>query len=76
MVLKTNQIVFVLFCRYIAILYPLRPRMRKRHVLVAIVIIWIISIGLSMPALVKGGTYPLYHLVICNIMWSYDDHIV
>ncbi|XP_052787647.1 tachykinin-like peptides receptor 99D [Mya arenaria] len=55
--------------RYTAILYPLRPRMPKRHVISAICIIWVFSIGLSVPNLVYFNTVEYGVATTCRYTW-------
>lgn len=63
--------------RYTAILYPLRPRMPKRHVVAAIILIWLISIALSLPNLIYYTTIEYYNpdVTICSYTWSTEDDL-
>lgn len=55
--------------RYLAIIHPLRPRLTVRVVL-AIVVIWQVSIVLAIPNLIYGKTEKYHDRVICHLEWS------
>ena len=62
--------------RYMAIMYPLRPRMSKRHVLSVIITVWVISVALSLPNLLYGDTVsPVPNRAICILTWSIDKEL-
>lgn len=61
--------------RYTAILYPLRPRMPKRHVVAAIIIIWLISISLSLPNLIYFTTIYTAERITCTYTWSSEEDL-
>lgn len=58
-------------CRYLAIIHPLRPRLTVRVVL-AIVVIWQVSIVLAIPNLIYGKTEKYHDRVICLLDWSQE----
>jgi hypothetical protein len=64
----------VCFCinRYLAIIHPLRPRLTVRVVL-AIVVIWMVSIALAIPNLIYGKTMEIQGRVLCFLKWP-DFH--
>ncbi|KAG8190287.1 hypothetical protein JTE90_025799 [Oedothorax gibbosus] len=68
--------------RYIAILYPLRPRMTKLHAKLIIMIIWIVALLTPLPTAVlsKLDVHPYYNgangttrRYICNEAWQTND---
>ncbi|XP_052268989.1 tachykinin-like peptides receptor 99D [Dreissena polymorpha] len=61
--------------RYIAILYPLRPRMPKRHVILAIIFIWLFSIALALPNLIYFETATNLAGTICFITWPIETDL-
>ncbi|XP_060604324.1 tachykinin-like peptides receptor 99D isoform X2 [Ruditapes philippinarum] len=61
--------------RYMAILYPLRPRIPRRHVIAAIAVIWIISIALSLPNLIFFTTVEQSGVTLCTYTWSLDKDL-
>lgn len=54
--------------RYLAIIHPLRPRLTVRVVL-AIAVIWLVSIVLAIPNLIYGETMLVQGRVICLLIW-------
>jgi hypothetical protein len=58
-----------------AILYPLRPRIPRRHVIAAIAVIWIISIALSLPNLIFFTTVEQSGVTLCTYTWSLDKDL-
>ncbi|XP_022319186.1 tachykinin-like peptides receptor 99D isoform X3 [Crassostrea virginica] len=54
--------------RYQAIIHPLRPRLTVRVVL-AIAVIWLVSIVLAFPNLIYGTTMPYGDRIICLLQW-------
>ncbi|KAL4240924.1 Substance-K receptor [Mactra antiquata] len=67
--------------RYTAILYPLRPRTPKRHVVAAIIGIWFISIVLSLPNIIYYTTVPFPDNIIppgemCTYIWDKVDDLI
>lgn len=56
------------FHRYQAIIHPLRPRLTVRVVL-AIAVIWLVSIVLAFPNLIYGTTMPYGDRIICLLQW-------
>jgi tachykinin-like receptor len=57
--------------RYIAIIYPLRPRLTGRIVLTIIVCVWAASIALALPNIIYAETYvfPQNGRTICYLNW-------
>lgn len=49
--------------------------MPKRHVIGAIALIWIISIGLSIPNIIYADTAVLNHTTLCKLTWSLDKDL-
>ncbi len=41
-------------CRYVAIIFPLKPRLRTRHAFVIIGVIWVLALGVSLPVALKS----------------------
>ncbi|KAH3871656.1 tachykinin-like peptides receptor 99D [Dreissena polymorpha] len=61
--------------RYIAILYPLRPRMPKRHVVLAIIFIWLCSVALAFPNIIYFETAPYPGGSVCDITWPKETDL-
>ncbi|XP_069548684.1 prokineticin receptor 1b isoform X2 [Brachyistius frenatus] len=68
-------------CRYMAIVYPLRPRMKYQTAYCLITGVWIVPILISIPSAYfasvtiypHGGTSPTTHKVFCAQIWPVDQ---
>lgn len=69
------------FCRYMAIVHPLRPRMKYQTAYCLITGVWIVPILISIPSAYfasetmypHGGTTPTSHKVFCAQIWPVDQ---
>ena len=65
--------------RYIAVIYPLRPRMTTKQAYIIISAIWMLALTVSLPVIVLASTYPEedeYGIMRnkCDEMWPNPQH--
>ncbi|KAK5616454.1 Prokineticin receptor 1 [Crenichthys baileyi] len=78
---STNALLAIAVDRYLAILYPLRPRMRHQTAYCVILTIWIVPIFMSIPSayMASETTYPHIeghtHKTFCAQIWAVDQQI-
>ncbi|XP_076583691.1 prokineticin receptor 1a [Chaetodon auriga] len=78
---STNALLAIAVDRYMAILYPLRPRMKHQTAYCVILTVWIVPIFISIPSAymasettyphVKGHTYKTF----CAQIWPVDQQV-
>lgn len=79
-ILPSSSVVLCV-CRYMAILHPLRPRMKRQTAYCVILTVWIVPIFISIPSAymasettyphVEGGTYKTF----CAQIWPVDQQV-
>lgn len=63
--------------RYIAIIYPLRPRMTKIQALVTIFIVWIVALVTPLPTAIYSTLHqiePDVDVYVCREIWTSEEH--
>ncbi|XP_053188586.1 prokineticin receptor 1b [Scomber japonicus] len=78
---STNALLAIAVDRYMAIVHPLRPRMKYQTAYCLITGVWIVPILISIPSAYfasetmypHGGTTPTSHKVFCAQIWPVDQ---
>uniref|UniRef100_A0A4W6DHW9 Prokineticin receptor 1b n=1 Tax=Lates calcarifer TaxID=8187 RepID=A0A4W6DHW9_LATCA len=78
---STNALLAIAVDRYMAIVHPLRPRMKYQTAYCLITGVWIVPILISIPSAYfasetmypHGGTTPTTHKVFCAQIWPVDQ---
>ncbi|XP_053731510.1 prokineticin receptor 1b isoform X2 [Synchiropus splendidus] len=78
---STNALLAIAVDRYMAIVHPLRPRMKYQTAYGLIAGVWIVSILISIPSAYfatetmypHSGTSPITHKVFCAQIWPVDQ---
>ena len=66
--------------RYMAIMWPLKPRMSKRHAKVIIGIVWLVALGTALPILLLSNLsqpnrwYSECGRFVCEEKWDNPDY--
>ncbi|XP_029926953.1 prokineticin receptor 1b [Myripristis murdjan] len=80
---STNALLAIAVDRYMAIVHPLRPRMKYQTAYCLITGVWIVPILISIPSAYfasetmypHGGTTPTTHKVFCAQIWPVDQQV-
>ncbi|XP_042357519.1 prokineticin receptor 1b [Plectropomus leopardus] len=80
---STNALLAIAIDRYMAIVHPLRPRMKYQTAYCLIMGVWIVPILISIPSAYfasetmypHGGATPTTHKVFCAQIWPVDQQI-
>ncbi|XP_029904894.1 prokineticin receptor 1-like [Myripristis murdjan] len=78
---STNALLAIAVDRYMAILYPLRPRMKHQTAYCLILTVWIVPIVISIPSayMASETTYPheagRTHKTFCAQIWPVDQQV-
>ncbi|XP_010781516.1 prokineticin receptor 1b [Notothenia coriiceps] len=80
---STNALLAIAIDRYMAIVHPLRPRMKYQTAYFLITGVWIVPIVISIPSAYftsetiypHGGNSPTTHKVFCAQIWPVDQQI-
>ncbi|XP_061589013.1 prokineticin receptor 1a [Cololabis saira] len=78
---STNALLAIAVDRYMAIVYPLRPRMKHQTAYCVILTIWIVPVFISIPSayMASETTYPHVegdtHKTFCAQIWPVDQQI-
>ncbi|XP_069023621.1 prokineticin receptor 1a [Embiotoca jacksoni] len=78
---STNVLLAIAVDRYMAILYPLKPRMKHRTAYCVILAVWIVPIFISIPSayMASETTYPHVeghsHKTFCAQIWPVDQQV-
>ncbi|XP_060895876.1 prokineticin receptor 1b [Labrus mixtus] len=78
---STNALLAIAVDRYMAIVHPLRPRMKYQTAYYLITVVWIVPILISIPSAYfasetmypHSGSYPTTHKVFCAQIWPVDQ---
>ncbi|KAG7216271.1 hypothetical protein INR49_021674 [Caranx melampygus] len=78
---STNALLAIAVDRYMAIVHPLRPRMKYQTAYCLITGVWIVPILISVPSAYfasetmypQGGSVPTTHKVFCAQIWPVDQ---
>lgn len=60
---------FLLYCRYMAIIHPLQPRLSATATKVVIFVIWVLALLLAFPQGYYSTTETMPSRVVCMIEW-------
>ncbi|KAM3623118.1 uncharacterized protein V6R79_007232 [Siganus canaliculatus] len=78
---STNALLAIAVDRYMAILYPLRPRMKHQTAYCVILTVWIIPIFISIPSAYMASETPYPHVegrtykTFCAQIWPVDQQV-
>lgn len=70
---KCVFLTFLLSCRYMAIIHPLKPRLSAKVTTGVIVCIWSLAVVLAFPLCYFSTTKPLPRRTICYVAWPRRD---